>query len=244
LVDALTMPATSATHRYVEAVLHAIARDEVSGRRPPRLTEPGLATWERFRGRMGLWHFAQLVLEDAAVLLPVPFDVSQLQTDDIDMSGIDAAWVATWLAELTTIDLSASGADYILTQAGRLDVNSRLARSDLHQVKPHQKVLELPSTGGQLAYHLVTTQPDLYLQSNFHVACGSWQELALAGILALECHAPDAQFTAFDPNLSFARDDVRRQNWDFVVGATTDKGGRFGFERLHELFPSAKVILV
>jgi len=37
------------TGAWAAALLRALARDEVAGRRPVRLTEPQLATWTRFR---------------------------------------------------------------------------------------------------------------------------------------------------------------------------------------------------
>jgi hypothetical protein len=40
------------TGAWAAALLHALARDEVAGRRPQRLTEPRLDTWRRFHGRL------------------------------------------------------------------------------------------------------------------------------------------------------------------------------------------------
>ena len=39
-------------------------------------------------------------------------------------------------------------AEYVLEQAWMLGVPTRMARSDLHVVKAHQKVLELPGLAG------------------------------------------------------------------------------------------------
>src|SRR5205814_3027574 len=90
--------------------------------------------------------------------------------------------------------LSEPGVEYVAEQARVLGIPTRMARSDLHVVKPHQKVLELPGTGGQLAHHLVASQRDLTLQDNFIAACGSWQELTLAGVIGLELGAPHSDF--------------------------------------------------
>jgi hypothetical protein len=87
-------------------------------------------------------------------------------------------------------------ADYIAAQARLLELPTRIARSDLHVVKPHQKVLELPGKGGQLAHHLVCSPNDLALRDNFAVACGSWQELTPAAIIALVLGAPNADFAS------------------------------------------------
>jgi hypothetical protein len=122
-----------------------------------------------------------------------------------------------------------------------------MARSELHVVKPHQKVLELPGTGGQLTHHLVTSQNDLTLQDNFTVACGSWQELTLAGIIALDRGAPHANFLlkADAGELRDANHTLRQRNFDFVIGLHPEKGGLFRVEdQLAIWFPTAKILLV
>lgn len=229
---------------YAAAVLHALARDEVAGRRPQRLTEPGLAVWSRFRGRLRGIHLLQLVVEDAAVLQAIPFAYRQLPEADIDLDRLQEPQAEQWLQELRKLDLEASTADYIRAQAQLLGLPTRLARADLHQVKPHQKVLELPGTGGQLAHHLVTTQSDIFLQNNFLIACGSWQELTLAGLVASELHAPNTDFIQYDPQLHIAREERARTAWDFVIGIDPSKGGVYEEGRLRELFPTARILLV
>jgi hypothetical protein len=122
-----------------------------------------------------------------------------------------------------------------------------MARSDLYVVKPHQRVLELPGTGGQLAHHLVTAQRDLTLHENFVVACSSWQELTLAGIIALELGAPHSDFAPRVDVEDLKKTDhsVRQRSFDFVIGLHPDKGGLFRVEnQLAIWFPTAKVLLV
>jgi len=152
--------------------------------------------------------------------------------------------VAGWMDEVGGLDLQASGADYIMAQARLLGLPSRMARADLHQVKSHQKILELPGTGGQLAHHIVTSQDGIYLQDNFLVACGTWEELVLAGLVAVDVGAPNSDFARLDADLSYAREDTRRTSFDFVVGLAPDKGGLFEPQRMQELFPNARVVLV
>jgi hypothetical protein len=117
----------------------------------------------------------------------------------------------------------------------------------LHVVKPHQKVLELPGTGGQLAHHLVSSQTDVTLHANFVVACGTWQELTLAGIAALDLGAPRTDFAvrAGAEHLSNADHPLRRQRFDFVVGLHPDKGGLFrDKDQLAIWFSDARRLLV
>lgn len=231
---------------WAASLLHALARDEAAGRRRPRLTELKLDTWRRFHGRLSSVDFVSLLFEDAAVLHRVPFDPETvgggLRPDRIPESVTDS-----WLKAIESLALSAASADYILEQARLLGLPTRMARSDLHVVKAHQKVLELPGTGGQLAHHLVSAQKDLTLQDNFVVACDSWQELTLAGVVALELGAPHSDFaTRTDATeLKNPEHPLRQRSFDFIIGLHPDKGGLFRVEdQLAIWFPSAKVLLV
>ena len=233
------------TATYGAAVLQALARDEAAGRRPQRLTEPDLATWQRFRGRLGCAHLLQLLCEDAGVVQPVPFNSrTVLGPERPHLGHLPEDLVQGWLEELDSVDLEVTGQDYIVAQAQLLGIPSRMARADLHQMKAHQKALELPGTGGQLAHHVASTQDEIFLQDNFLVCCGSWQELTLAGLAAVDLGAPDASFARLDLELEYARDESRRTTFDFVFGLALDKGGAFEPDRLQELFPNARVVLV
>lgn len=231
---------------WASALLVALARDEVAGRRIQRLTEPGLGTWTRFRGRLTATDLLDLVFEDAAVLHRVPFDPAALD-ESLRLDRLPAATVDAWLAALPLLDLRSPSAEYIGEQARLLGIPTRLARSELHVVKPHQKVLELPGTGGQLAHHLASSQKDLTLQDNFVVACSTWQELTLAGLVALDCGAPSSDFvTRVDiGDLRDPKHALRQRGFDFVIGLHPDKGGLFRIEdQLAIWFPSAKNLLV
>lgn len=231
---------------WAASLLHAIARDEAAGRRRPRLTEPKLDTWTRFRGRLRSTDLVSLLFEDAAVLHRMPFDPAvvggSLHADRLPEDLVD-----DWLGAIPSLSLTSAGADYVLEQARLLGLPTRMARSDLHVVKPHQKVFELPGTGGQLAYHLVSIQRDLTLQDNFVVGCSSWQELTLAGVVALELSAPHSDFAvrADAADLKGANHPLRQRSFDFVVGLHPDKGGLFRIEdQLAIWFPTAKILLV
>ena len=234
------------TGLWAASLLHALARDEGAGRRRPRLTEPRLDTWTRFRGRLSSVDLVSLLFEDAAVLHRVPFDPETvgggLRPDRLPEAVTDG-----WLEAIDSLPLTSPGADYILEQARLLGLPTRVARSELHVVKAHQKVLELPGTGGQLAHHLVSGQRDLTLQDNFVVACGSWQELTLAGIIALDLGAPHSDFAVRAEAADFRVSDhpLRQRSFDFVVGLHPDKGGLLRVEdQLAIWFPTAKVLLV
>jgi len=231
---------------WAASLLHALARDEAAGRRRPRLTEPKLDTWTRFRGRLSSVDLVSLLFEDAAVLHRVPFDAASV-SGTLRPERLPETVTDGWLGAISSMALGTTGADYILDQAKLLGLPTRMARSDLHVVKPHQKVLELPGTGGQLAHHLVSSQKDLTLQDNFVVASGSWQELTLAGIVGLELGAPHSDFItrAESTDLKNAEHPLRQRSFDFVVGLHPDKGGLLRVEdQLAIWFPTAKVLLV
>jgi hypothetical protein len=244
-ISALT-DAQRPTGTWAASLLHAIARDEAAGRRTQRLTEPRLDTWNRFRGRLTSNDLVSLLFEDAAVLHRIPFDPVAIG-GPLGMQRLSESTTDAWLKSIATLPLRDSGPDYILEQARLLGLPTRMGRSDLHVVKPHQKVLELPGTGGQLAHHLVSAQRDLTLQDNFVVACSSWQELTLAGIIALELAAPHSDFAmrAEIEDLKDAKHQLRQRSFDFVVGLHPDKGGLFQVENQLALwFPAAKILLV
>ncbi len=244
---ALANRSPAALDEYARALLHALARDEAAGRRAPRLTEPGLATWQRFRGRLASADLLRLLAEDAAVGYPIPFDLRG-HAAELDLARVDDDLVDAWLRDLPSLDLAQPGAAYIEAQAKRLGVTTRLARKELHQVKQHQKVLELPGTGGQLGYHIVTTQDEPTLQVNCIIACGDWRELALAGICALDAGAPPrSEFivAASAEDLASDTHPLRKQQFDFVVGVRPDKGGKLDVaDQLALWFHGAKVVLV
>lgn len=246
-LDLSGLPASQRpTGAWATALLQALARDEVAGRRTQRLTEPGLATWNRFRGRLTSTDLLALVFEDAAVLHRIPFDPAVVG-GPLKLAELPATLTTAWLGALETADLKTPGPDYIATQAKLLSLPTRMARSDLHVVKAHQKVLELPGTGGQLAHHIVSAQRDVTLQDNFAIACGSWQELTLAGIVALDLGAPHTDFAVKveDGGLRQPTHPLRQRTFDFVVGLHPDKGGLFQAEdQLALWFPTAKILLV
>ena len=231
---------------WAAALLHALARDEAAGRRTQRLTEPKLGTWSRFRGRLTNADFLALLFEDAAVIHRVPFDPAALG-GAVRPDRIPTAAADSWIDTLASLPLTEPGPDYIAKQARLLGVPTRMARSELHVVKPHQKVLELPGTGGQLAHHLVTAQRDLTLHDNFTIACGSWQELTLAGVIALEMGAPHSDFAVRVDVEDLRKSDhrLRQRTFDFVIGLDPEKGGLLRIEnQLAIWFPTANVVLV
>jgi hypothetical protein len=190
--------------------------------------------------------FFALLFEDAAVLHPVPFCGARL-AENLRMNAIPEDLAQRWLDALPALAAPQEPAEYLLEQARLLGLPTRMARHELHVVKPHQRVLELPGTGGQLAHHLLLMQPELSLKANFTVAACSWQEATMAGLVALDRGSPDTEFLVqVDVHqLREATHPLRQRNYDFVVGLHPDKGGLFRVEDQLEIWYSgAKILLV
>ena len=244
-MDALAITDRSRTRPasvFLAASLRALAREEVRGEPTrARLTEPGLETWRQFAGRLSATDLACLLVEDAAVTHPQPFAAATTLPEDVAalLPAVPADQVETWLPVLAETQRAEPAEDYLLSQARPLGLPTRMARHGLHRLKPHHKALELPGTGGLLAHHVVSRQDDIYLQDVFTIACGSWQERVMAGLVALELLIGTEIDVVFDPSLADLRAAGRR--FDYVLGLE-----RQGFSRddLERWFPGATVLLV
>ena len=71
------------------------------------------------------------------------------------LERLSEATADSWIKMLESASLAGSGPEYVAEQARFLGLPTRMARSELHVVKPHQKVLELPGTGGDALDDLV-----------------------------------------------------------------------------------------
>ncbi|QRK05234.1 hypothetical protein JQX13_34255 [Archangium violaceum] len=228
---------------FTEATLHALAREEVVGRRNKRLLEPQRISWERFRGRLGSAALASLLLEDGAVTHPAAFDAAGLLGDSEPLAALSDSQVEALLAGLTEASVAGAGADYLQAQAQRLGITYRFARSKLPSgIRAHHKVLELPGSGGLIAHHVCSTLEGVYFQDVFTVACASWQERLLAGLVALELGVGGVLPILEDPTLEQVRQ--RLPTPDFVLGLSPDKGGRFSKEELRPWFSSTTTEIV
>lgn len=196
----------------------------------------------RFRGRLDSLALLELLLEDAAVTQPSAFDVAAIFGPRVSLSNVSAELVDAWLTALADLDLGASSADYILAQARRLGVPTRMARSELRKIESHQRVLELPGTGGQLAHHIVKTQPNVFLRDNFTIACASWREKALAGFVGVDCGVSGPMPIVFEPDPTYAT--LRASKFDQVLGLDPKKGGSFDPSEHTEWFHGAVFVLV
>ena len=185
----------------------------------------------------------ELLLEDAAVTQPFPFDVGRVLPPDVMPGRLGAELVGAWIEVLRQLDLDAPGPEYITAQARLLGLPTRLGRGNLHKVKPHHRILELPGTGGQLAHHIVSTQPEVFLQDVFTIACDGWRELTLAGLVVVDCGLTGDHLPILDdPRLESVRAGGSR--FDYVIGLEPDKGGAFEPDELGSLLDANGTLIL
>ena len=124
------------TGAWAAALLHALARDEVAGRRPQRLTEPRLDTWRRFHGRLDTTDLVALLFEDAAVIHRVPFDAEAIG-GPLRLDSLPSSIADSWITALQGMDLKGANTDYIAEQAKLLGISTRMARSERIRCTKH-----------------------------------------------------------------------------------------------------------
>ncbi|MCA9600001.1 MAG: hypothetical protein KC776_42150 [Myxococcales bacterium] len=190
---------------------------------------------------MGAKDLLELLREDAAVTQPLAFSPPSA-VELMPFARLDGGALDGWLEQIGARPSGENGDDYLTAQAKRLDLPTRMAKADLHKMKPHHKALELPGTGGQLAHHVVTTQEGIYFQDVFTVACRDWRDFTLATLVAVELGLAGQPPVVIDPELSRMRS--RGEQFDYVLGVAQEKGGLYEEADLKRFFPRAKVVLV
>ncbi len=177
-----------------ESTLLAVARLEAAGTRPPRLTEPGHGTWQRFRRNLGPRDFVELLCEDLAAPFPLPFDLDLWGTDpaplsalaDLDDTTVEALIATASRAPEAPVD------DWLRERAKALGLSSGGVFSELPKVQPRFDVLELPGSAGRIAARLCSTDETLSLDRQFTIIADTPAERVLAGLctVALGANRP------------------------------------------------------
>ncbi len=231
--------------RFASTALHALAREEQAGRRTRRLLEPEQQTWRAFRGRMDAIDLLDLLLEDAAVTQPFGFDVQRILAGQAAIRSLPPKRVQSWIDALPELELSVEARDYFGLQAQQLGLVSQLARSDLHRgIQAHQRVLELPGTGGQLSGYLAGQLEGVYLQDGvFRIAWQGWEDRMLAGLVAVE-HGLSGEAPIYEqPGIDQAQAEDFR--FDYVIGARPEREVHaYDLPELEQRFPGATIVLV
>jgi len=211
-------------------VANALVRAEVAGRLPPRFTRSGPQLWAAFRNELTEADLLDLAVRDLAVAMPQFFALDQLwpEASGDELQAISPAEAAQCITEATAQADQPKGA-YLQAQAQALSIRlpSTESRNILPHPEAHHRILELTGTGGWLAYTMAS-HPDatVYYWENFTVACGTWQELLLAGLIAFELGAPTRRElpVILDPTLArVLNGDVA---FDWIIGIREENQSR------------------
>jgi len=238
---------TSPLHMFCVTTVLALVRAEITSRLSPRFTGTGPQLWAAFRNELTLTDLLDLAVRDAAVLMPQPFDIRWICPDGSgdDLRAVSSDRVAGWVDRAKSLSEQSSEA-YLRTQAEVVDIEPPLEEQleRLPKPEPHHQILELPGSGGWLAYHMAS-QPEaaVYYWENFTIACGTRQEQLLAGLIAFELGAPPRRELPIihDPTLAqVLGDDVA---FDWIIGLREDNARRA--DALHSfLKPEGHVVLL
>lgn len=221
---------TSPLHIFCVTTVLALVRAEITSRLSPRFTGTGPQLWAAFRNELTLTDLLDLAVRDAAVLMPQPFDIRWICPDGSgdELRAISSDHVAEWVDRANSLGEQSPEA-YLRTQAEVLDIEPALGAGleRLPEPEAHHQILELPGSGGWLAYHMAS-QPGaaVYYWENFTIACGTWQEQVLAGLIAFELGAPPRRQLPIlhDPTLSSVLgEDVA---FDWIVGLREENARR------------------
>ena len=201
-------------HPALAWTLRAIARIErAGGVRPPRITEPGFAHWNRIRRHLDWRDFASLLHEDLAEPFPIPFDVRRWDVHpfaDLSNEG----------AEKLILDAAApDGQDahtFLRNAARGLDLPATGALSEVPRTQPHQKVLELGY--GRVATWQVLSQPGLAFHDQFVFVADTDEERAMVGLSAVEARANPPQVLTSAEARAWVK---KGQRFDRVIGLKT-----------------------
>jgi hypothetical protein len=194
MLSTITLERKVEIEQFLQVSLRAIARAEAAGRLPARFTGRGVAVWNTFRNELTAADLAALSIQDAGVTMPIPFDPSQWWPGwpDWALFSQSPTQVEAWISEALAQTGQPRDA-YLRQQAAALGVErpSDEAVAALPTPARHERWLELPGTGGWLAYTLCTRpEAELYLWENFTIVCARPQEILLAGLIAWELGAP------------------------------------------------------
>ena len=199
-------------HLALPWTLRSIARlERADGVRAARLTEPDFEKWTRIRRNLGWRDFITLLHDDLAEAFPVPFDLRRWTA--APLGDLDDAAAEALVRGAATADDTDPHA-FLRSAARALGLPGGGAFSELPRTQPHQKVLELPGSGGRIAAWQVLNQGGLAFHDQFVFVADSDEERALIGLAAVETRAnPPTILTSAQ-----ARDAARRQPFDRVVG--------------------------
>ena len=221
----------SEIQQFLQVSLRAIVRAEAVDLVPARFTGTGKEMWNTFKNELTTADLTALCIQDAGGAMPVPFDPGGWWPGwpDWALLGQSPADAERWIDEALARAEQPRDA-YLGEQAMLLGINlpPDKAIAALPTPQRHERWLELPGTGGWLAYALCTRPGTaLYTWENFGIVCGTPQEMVLAGLIAWELHAPphsELPIQLDDPDLTESL--VSELKYHAVVGLRSLHGHR------------------
>jgi len=240
-------PTDQDIENFASVAATALVRTEVAGRIPPRFTDGGPELWMVFRNESTKTDLLDLAVRDTAVAMPQPFALDRLWpgASGDELCAIPPAEVTRYIAKAIA-DANKPMEVYLQAQAGalRVPLPPTEAMAALPNPEAHHRILELPGSGGWLAFYM-TSRPEvsIYYWENFTIACGTWQEQLLAGLIAFELGAPPHRYLPIvhDPSLEQVLNEDAAFDW--IVGLRAENARRADALRSF-LRPEGQVVLL
>jgi len=242
-----TQPPLHDIKTFASAAVRALVRAEVAGRAPLRFTSSGPQLWAAFRNELTDADLLDLAVRDLAVAMPQFFALNQLwpEASGEELRAISPAEAAQCIAEAVA-QADQPREVYLQAQAKTLSIRLPSGESlkRLPVPEAYHRILELPGSGGWLAYHLASRPGTaVYYWENFTITCGTWQEQLLAGLIAFELGAPPRRELPIvhDPTLAqVLNEDVA---FDWIIGLREENARRASALRSF-LKPEGQVVLL
>ncbi len=150
----------------LELTLRAIARLEAARVRDPRLSDPDLVAWNRFRRKLGFGAFIEMLHEDLAHAFPVPFDLDRWRENPVRTLSEERAHELI-LSAARAAHEPAESPVFLRDCARSLGLPGGGAFSDLPKIQSQHHALELPGSGGRIAAALHGPSPSPSFHAHF-----------------------------------------------------------------------------
>ena len=232
---------------FASVAANALVRAEIAGRLPPRFTRSGPRLWDAFRNELTEADLLDLAVRDLAVAMPQFFALNQLWPE---ASGDELRTISPTEADQYITEAIAQADQpteaYLRAQAEALSI--RLPSTESLNILPHPEahyqILELTGTGGWLAYTMAShPNAAVYYWENFTIACATWQELLLSGLIAFELGAPTRRELPVIRDPTLARVLEGDVAFDLIIGIREENQSRAEALRSF-LKPEGQVVLL
>ncbi len=210
---------------FAEIAVHALCRLERLERVRCFLTDARSAVWDAYRGDLQLTDLVDMCLRDQAVPFPSVFSIADVVpgSGPGDIRCFSSAALQEWIkAERRRPDQTPRG--FLSWAADKLLPSGPRWGEPVPTMARNQLAMELPGTGGLLAYRVITEGGGVYLQDNFLIACADWRERLFAGLVALELQVSVdlSQTVVVDSELDGST--IRDRRYHLIVGSSARYG--------------------